>query len=351
MSTTFKAGDHGFSQRTPVQRSAPTDGDEHTWALVLAAGEGSRLSALTMTPSGVHVPKQFCSLLSGPSLVHEALCRAESVAPNERICMIVAAQHRRWWESSSGPLSASNVIVQPENRGTANGILLALLHIAERDRSARIVLLPSDHHVQDEPRLAESLRWAVTHLRLQPHEVLLLGIEPEEPDPELGYIVPGDCRKDGTFEVVQFVEKPSAARARELIANGALWNAFIIAASAQTLLGLLAGRFPAIVREMREAVRRDLHRPVDAIATAELYERLPDLDFSRHVLGDGSDPDLRVLPVPQCGWSDLGTSKRVAETLRQLGIRQCPIETSFSMSTHISLAARLEGLRRADQRR
>jgi len=317
--------------------------NENAWALVLAAGEGSRLRALTTTASGVHVPKQFCSLLNGPSLVHEALNRAQSIAPNERVCTIVAAQHRRWWES----LPASNVIVQPENRGTANGILLAFLHIAERDPSAQIVLLPSDHHVQHEPTLTESLRWALTHLRVRPHEVLLLGIEPEEPDSELGYIVPGDRSRDGTFEVVQFIEKPTRARAHELIDNGALWNAFIVAASVQTLLHLLEGRFPEIVREMREAVRKDLRCPLNAIATAELYERLPGLDFSRDVLGNGRDSNLRVLPVPQCGWSDLGTSKRVVQTLRQLRSRPRPIEASFSMSTHISLAARLEGLRGA----
>ena len=51
-----------------------------TWALVLAAGEGSRLRALTTT-NGVAVPKQFCSLQGGPSLLQEALHRAEAVAP------------------------------------------------------------------------------------------------------------------------------------------------------------------------------------------------------------------------------------------------------------------------------
>ena len=143
--------------------------------------------------------------------MHQALSRAQSIAPNGRVCTIVAAQHHRWWQD----LPASNVIVQPENRGTANGIMLALLHIAERDPGAQIVILPSDHHVQDEPTLEESLRCALTHLRVRPHEVLLLGIEPEEPDPELGYIVPGDGSRDATFEVVQFVEKPTAARALE----------------------------------------------------------------------------------------------------------------------------------------
>jgi mannose-1-phosphate guanylyltransferase len=34
----------------------------NTWAIVLAAGEGSRLHSLTTTESGIAIPKQFCSL-------------------------------------------------------------------------------------------------------------------------------------------------------------------------------------------------------------------------------------------------------------------------------------------------
>ena len=48
----------------------PTHG--HDWALILAAGEGSRLRSLTTT-NGVAVPKQFCSLNGGPSLLQETL--------------------------------------------------------------------------------------------------------------------------------------------------------------------------------------------------------------------------------------------------------------------------------------
>jgi mannose-1-phosphate guanylyltransferase len=39
----------------------------------------------------------------------------------------------------------SNIMVQPSNRGTGNGVLLPLIHILARDPAAHIVLLPSDH--------------------------------------------------------------------------------------------------------------------------------------------------------------------------------------------------------------
>lgn len=336
------------SQQHAHQRLTDRGDDEATaWALVLAAGEGSRLKALTITPTGAHVPKQFCSLLGGPSLMDEALDRAESVAPRGRVCAIVAAQHRRWWERLAERLPVENVIVQPENRGTANGILLALTRIAELDRNARVVLLPSDHHVEDEPRLADSLRRADEHLRSRPDEILLLGIQAGEADPELGYIVPGDRFPQGTFEIAKFVEKPTAPIARQLIENGALWNSFILAATAHALLRLLRQRFPEIVDAMRDVVRRDWHRPDNPIATARLYACLPSLDFSRDVLSTERHPTLRVLAVPECGWSDLGNPTRIAATLRHARTTQRLSRSAFSSGVQINLAARLEAVRQA----
>jgi mannose-1-phosphate guanylyltransferase len=84
----------------------------------------------------------------------EALQRCDAVAEPDHITVIVASGHRRWWLPLLREMPTANVIVQPSNRGTANGILLPLLHIMARDPDARIVLLPSDHYVRDERVLA-----------------------------------------------------------------------------------------------------------------------------------------------------------------------------------------------------
>jgi mannose-1-phosphate guanylyltransferase len=307
-----------------------------TWALVLAAGEGSRLRALTTT-NGVAVPKQFCSLQGGPSLLQEALHRAEAVAPRSRICTIVAEQHRRWWQGPLWSLPSQNIIVQPENRGTAAGLLLPLLHIEARDLDARVVVLPSDHYVRDEATLARALRNATTKIRTDRDELYLLGIGPDEADPELGYILPST--NDGTngLRVAQFIEKPPTTLARSLIERGGLWNAFILVASVRAFVRLFEQRYPDIVAEMRAVVRHDRTDPQIPLAATDLYGRLPELDFSRHVL-EGAEASLRVLPVPACGWSDLGTPKRVAEALRRLDNdeRSYP---SLNPTAYLSLAA------------
>jgi mannose-1-phosphate guanylyltransferase len=311
---------------------------QRTWAIVLAAGDGTRLASLTTDEHGNAVPKQFCSLDGGNSLLADAIQRARHVAPRERVCVIVAQQHRRYWQSALWTMPSSNIIVQPRNCGTANGILLATLRILERDPLARIVFLPADHHVRNEAALAGSLRDVATQLTRNPQELLLVGIEPEEADPELGYIVPtGRDGDDAARQVERFVEKPQAALARELLRAGALWNSFIFAACAPALLGMLRGALPEIVERMETALARDARLGARSLALEEMYADLASVDFSRAVI-QGAEANLRVITAPACGWSDLGTPRRVAEALQRFEpVRRR--EAAEVMPAFINLAA------------
>jgi mannose-1-phosphate guanylyltransferase len=305
----------------------------NTWAVVLAAGDGTRLSTLTTDPAGNAVPKQFCSLDGGRSLLQEAVLRAGRVVPAERVYVMVSDQHHRYWARMRWAMRGANTIVQPANRGTAHGILLAVLSILARDPFARILFLPADHHVRDESALAGAVRTAVARVGNEARGLAMVGIEPEEPDPDLGYIVPGQVLANDTYAVLRFVEKPDSARARELLCAGALWNSFIFAADGPSLLGLFRHRMADSVELMATALaREDFVR-----ALRELYVTLPSVDFSRAVI-QGSEQSLSVVAAPLCGWSDLGTPKRVGETLRRLPHLQRP--SSFAQSPgFINLAA------------
>ena len=284
---------------------------------MLAAGDCTRLAQLTRDARGHAVPKQYCSLNGGASLLQEAMHRARRLVPRERLCVVFAEQHRRFWGSTLRSLPPANAIVQPRNCGTANGILLALLSILERDPLARIVFLPADHYVRDELALVRRLREAATLLTRDLDGLLLVGIEPEQADPELGYIVPGPRLADGTRRVVRFVEKPDLSTARTLIGAGALWNSFIFAARGPALLGLLRERMPDIVDRMAAALARDARLGSRGRALRELYAELPIADFSRTV-AQGAEGSMRVITAPACGWSDLGTPERVADALRRM---------------------------------
>jgi mannose-1-phosphate guanylyltransferase len=287
-----------------------------TWAIVLAAGDGTRLRSLTTDATGNAVPKQFCSLRGEQSLLEATLKRALSVADCSRTLAVVADAHRRWWGPVAAAIPARNLIVQPRNRGTGNGILLPLLHVLDRDPDARVVILPSDHYIRRESVLRNEVRRAVRSLERLDHQIVLLGIAPDTADPELGYIVPEGSNSGGLQRVARFVEKPTAAVAGELQRQGGVWNSFIMAGRAQAFLDLYASRFSEVVLAMIAAMRAE----ADGWASCglrDIYDDLPDIDFSRHVV-TGFESRLRVLTVPVCGWSDLGTPERVARTLTRL---------------------------------
>lgn len=309
----------------------------HNWALILAGGEGSRLQSLTRMASGIAVPKQFCSLGHSRSLLHDAVTRASLVTSPERTMIAVSEHHRRWWQNLDLSVPARNFISQPSNRGTAQGILLPLLQILHRDPEATLLVLPSDHYVSNELALAVSLREAIGHVTRSSKGLLLLGMAAEEADPELGYIV-----SEGGMDVSDvrdFVEKPDVSTARALIARGGVWNSFIFAAHGQSLLRRFEQSCPDLVGEMRHIVTRV---PVSAQMgrLAELYARSPSIDFSREILQHSVD-SLRVLKVPSCGWSDLGTPRRVIETVRRMKSQASSFESAHAdPSAFLNLAGR-----------
>lgn len=315
--------------------------NDHRWALVLAAGEGSRLRALTTQPCGMPVPKQYCSLHGGQSLIEDALRRAQSQVSTDRVCAVVAQQHHRWWTTIDAltQLPACNRIVQPRNLGTGIGILYSLVHILRLDPDAHVLLLPSDHYVAQEDILQDALRTALKHIEQSADRPVLLGLHPDEPDSELGYIMPGAPDAHGAYAVARFVEKPELTTAAQLVRAGGLWNTFIIAASARSLLDLFLPRFAATVMEMQVIVGSALQNASAAgwPSIVDMYTRLPELDFSRDLL-EGREASLCVLRVPPCGWSDLGTPYRVGELLRRLPSRPA-LAAQTRLPGYINLAA------------
>src|SRR6266478_2382246 len=117
--------------------------------------------------------------------------------------------------------------------------------------------------------------------------------------------------------LARFVEKPAMHIARELFSAKALWNSFIFAATGSALLGLLRLYMGASVDDMATALARDA-QSAQPSALMELYERLRAVDFSRAIVQQAPQ-SLRVITSPACGWNDLGTPRRVGDTLRRLG--------------------------------
>jgi mannose-1-phosphate guanylyltransferase len=287
----------------------------NTWAIVLAGGDGARLRTLTKTREGEVVPKQYCSFGRSTCLLQDALQRAHSVVASPHLCTVVAAQHRRWWSSALSQVLDTNVFVQPKNKGTGYGILLALLRLSAINPCGIVTLLPADHFFRDEGPITRAMRTAGNLASLNPQAIYLLGSEPDGPDSELGYILPAERASRKATNVVGFTEKPDRNYAKELLALGALWNLFIPVGKVGALLELFEESYAREVADLRAALDREMAGDERALET--LYNSIAPMDFSRDVL-ELQAPRLQVIPVPSCGWTDLGTPQRVEATARDL---------------------------------
>jgi mannose-1-phosphate guanylyltransferase len=160
------------------------------WAVILAGGDGTRLKSLTRHIAGDERPKQFCSVLGRGTLLEETQSRAAlELAPERTLCVVNRA-HENYYTPTLSCQAAKHLVVQPSNRGTAPAILYSLLRIAARDPKAVVTFFPSDHYISDNPKFMAQIRTALDTAHKRPDLVVLLGLEPESPEVEYGWIEP-----------------------------------------------------------------------------------------------------------------------------------------------------------------
>ena len=256
---------------------------------------------------------EFAAPLDRQTLFKMTLSRARSIVPRDQIVAVIDRAQKLRWSESLAMLPGGNVIAQPHYRGSAIEVLLAALTMLERDPSARIIAMPTDHYVSNETALTSTLLDAATPTAHTRNNLALIGIKPEQPATESGYIVPGRWFEDGTRSVLRIVKPSGKVAASDLIARGALWDSAIVAARAPVLVGLLRACMPNLVDEIETALAQGESADVRQRALARVYARLPSVDLS-YVLALGAAAVCRVITSRSCGWSNLASAQR---TIRQ----------------------------------
>ena len=200
---------------------------------------------------------------------------------------------------------------EPMARNTAPAIALAAATMLAEDPDAVMVVLPSDHLLEDGQTWAECIATA-TNLADAGH-LVTIGIRPSRPETGYGYIKAGE-QLDGfavgsavPHEAERFVEKPDAELAEKYVASGQyFWNAGIFIMRADVLLEELA----ALTKEGRhiaEAVREMAALPEDernGEKAFELFSALPALSIDYAVM----ELSQKVAVIPAgLNWSDVGS--------------------------------------------
>jgi len=281
-------------------------------ALLLAGGDGTRLQELTSKIAGAPIPKQYCRLLQGSSLLEATISRTCLFAPRECISVVINTNHLNLARDQVDTLPESNIIVQPQNRDTGPGMIYALLHLEHLHPDATVAVFPTDHYVdKDWVFIAHVLR-AVNTVSQMPDKIAVLGIVPDRPEAGYGYIVPSNpLRKHRkAYNVETFTEKPNPVAAETIIEHGGLWNTFVMVFKLSRMLELL-----------QECVSTEFEKMSELRASpdkaAEIYQTLTPWNLSTQVLAR-IPQHLIVLRVGNVRWSDWGTRESVERTYKAL---------------------------------
>ncbi|MCI0587773.1 MAG: NTP transferase domain-containing protein [Planctomycetes bacterium] len=293
-----------------------TDERAHLWAVVLAGGEGTRLSRLTRALYGFDIPKQFARLGDERSLLQQTMDRIAPLFPLRRTVVVAGRNHEFLARRQLRAYPGIDLALQPRNLDTGPGLLFPLSRILVRDPDARVVFFPADHHVRHAGPFLDAVGDAVGSADLAPSGVALLGVEPEEPETEYGWILPGEGLVPGgaspSRAVRGFVEKPGRDAAVRLQREGALWNTFVSAGRGvafwELALRFLPDQAAAFTAHLDRTGGSDVRAELEA-----LYGRMNPANFSRAVLERAEG--LAVQPVVGSGWRDWGSPDRVFRSL------------------------------------
>jgi mannose-1-phosphate guanylyltransferase len=283
-------------------------------ALLLAGGDGIRLRELTNEITGTPIPKQYCRLLQGASLLEAAISRVQLLFPLERINVIMNRNHLDFAKDQVSTLPESNIFVQPMNRDTGPGMIFSLLHLARVHDDATIAVFPTDHYIDKNWAFIAHVMRAMNVIASLPDKIAILGVVPERPETGYGYILPSGSVKTihKSFRVEAFAEKPNLDEARGIISRGGLWNTFVMIFRLSRMLELIREIVPEELEKLAEIRKRPNMAP-------DIYPDIHPWNFSTRVLAN-IPQHLVVLKVANISWSDWGTRESVERTYKSLNL-------------------------------
>ena len=252
------------------------------------------------------------------SLIQETVTRIRSIVPNDRIYVIT---NKEQLGSIKADLpSIKNIIAEPAAKNTAAACGLAAMIIKKRDPQATMIVLPSDHLIENKEKFIDAIMTGVKVAEAS-NGLVTIGVKPTFPATGYGYLridtsgqfrIKGPGLKAKVHRVLAFVEKPNLPNAvRFLKEKRYYWNSGIFIWKATSILDAIKENLPRLylgLQLLESAIGHfGFYSKMNSI-----YPNLEEISIDYGVL----EKERRIFAVEgKFYWDDLGSWDSLARHL------------------------------------
>lgn len=215
----------------------------------MAGGIGTRFWPISRN----NTPKQFLDMENGgKTFIRSTYDRFKGVIPEENILVVTADRFKEMVKEQIPGLSEENILLEPYGRDTAPCIAYATYTLLKRNPDATVAITPADHIIPDEDTFREDISRALDYTK-DKDILMTLGVTPNRPDPNYGYIqVSGgrcNCQNKTAVKVKTFTEKPDTELAKIFLDSGEFfWNSGLLVSRADCIKEELETYLPEVTR-------------------------------------------------------------------------------------------------------
>ena len=263
--------------------------------VIIAGGSGSRLWPASRSA----LPKQFLNI-HGPDTMLQSTIKRISGLDIQSSIVVCNDEHRFHVADQLKQLDfQSDIILEPESKGTAPAIALAALALKE---DSIMLVLPADHIIKDKNSFIEAVQIAIQIA--QSNKLVTFGIVPDKPETGYGYIEAGMKEGNG-FVIKKFIEKPKIDDAKDFIkSDNFLWNSGMFAFKASQYIESLKEYSPDIYKSCENSFKEsEIDRDFIRV-NKEIFSTCPSNSIDYAVMEKISN--AVVVPM-NAGWSDIGS--------------------------------------------
>ncbi|MBQ7209093.1 MAG: mannose-1-phosphate guanylyltransferase [Lentisphaeria bacterium] len=280
---------------------------------IMAGGRGERL----WPRSRKNKPKQLLPLLDRRSLLEQTLLRLQGFVSPENTLIVTNAGYAGDIRGLCPELPPGNVIGEPVGRNTAPCVALAAGIVKSIARTADpvLLLLPSDHAIIDRNAMISDFR-ACCECAVKHDALATIGIPPDSPSPEYGYIECGEKigGEEKISEVKRFVEKPPVEKAKQLLAGGRCrWNSGMFVFPLKTLRDEMALQAPDLLA-FSDRIAAAWGTPAFEATLAAGYADIRKISVDYAIMEHAGRVILRDASF---GWDDIGSWTALRKFLPQ----------------------------------